>query len=364
MLFTYTYVPHGMEKIQEFLDFIFFEVWCHAPSNGDFELDLFDENLDLKNLMDRFFWSDTQGGDFFYNHVEQIYNLFKDLSEDEIDEIQVCYQANNTIEQACSNQPVINVTRYRDIQASYPTLFEQISAFYKGLYSKKILDNAAFKESVGMIDEHYKSFMAANTLGKCPFCGISDVLGTYHTKREAYDHYLPKALYPFNSLNFKNLVPTCHYCNSSYKTTRDPAYTPKDPAGEIHRRKAFYPYSLNQHNIEISIGLTAPKVDDIKPIDIQFVFGPDNINEEIETWKDVYGIEERYKAKCCSETDGKAWINRIIEERKNYGLSVEGMLQAEINTASNQPYSDSNFLKKAFLNGCNEAGIFNEPQNE
>ncbi len=25
---------------------------------------------------------------------------------------------------------------------------------------------------------------------------------------EAYDHYLPKSLYPFNSINFRNLVPT------------------------------------------------------------------------------------------------------------------------------------------------------------
>jgi len=31
MLFAYTYVPHAMEKMQEFIDFIFFEVWCKAP---------------------------------------------------------------------------------------------------------------------------------------------------------------------------------------------------------------------------------------------------------------------------------------------------------------------------------------------
>lgn len=363
MLFSYTYVPSEMEKIQEYLDFILLEIWSQAPSGGDFDLDLFEDNADLKNLMERFLWSDTQGGDFFYGHVERIYYLFKDLSENEITEIQVCYQANNTIEQVCCNHPSLNITRYADIEDNFPNLLEQISSFYKGLYSQKILTNAAFKDIVGDIEKHYESFMVQNTIGKCPFCGITDVLGVYHTKREAYDHYLPKSKYPFNSLNFKNLVPTCHYCNSSYKTTCDPAYTPKDPAGEFQRRKAFYPYSINQHDIEIKIGLTAPKVDNILPSDIQIVFGPDNISEEIETWKDVYGIEERYKAKCCSETDGKAWINRVLEERKNYGLSIEGMLDAEINTANSQPYSDSNFLKKAFLNGCNEAGIFNAIPN-
>ena len=30
MLFPYKYVPHQMEKMQEFIDFIFYEVWCKA----------------------------------------------------------------------------------------------------------------------------------------------------------------------------------------------------------------------------------------------------------------------------------------------------------------------------------------------
>ncbi len=359
MLFPYTYVPHEMEKIQEYLDYIFLQVWSQAPNAGGFDLSLFDNNADLKNLMERFYWSDTQGGDFFYGHVERIYNLFSQLSVQQINDIQACYRANNTIEQVCRNQAALEITRYADIEVGFPDLLEQISSFYKGLYSKKILTNAAFKEYVGDIEQHYKSFMTHNTVGKCPFCGITDVLGIYHTKREAYDHYLPKALYPFNSLNFKNLVPTCHYCNSSYKTTRDPAYTPKDPAGEIHRRKAFYPYSANAHSIDITVGLTATHVDNISTDDIQLSFGPDPISEEIETWKDIYGIVERYRAKCCTNTDGKAWINRVLNERHNYNLSIEAMLQAEIKSAQSQPYSDSNFLKKAFLTGCNEAGVFN-----
>ena len=59
--------------------------------------------------------------------------------------------------------------------------------------------------------------------------------GTHHSKREAYDHYLPKVLYPFNSINFRNLAPACHECNSTYKLGKDPAH---NPAG---RRKAFNP---------------------------------------------------------------------------------------------------------------------------
>ena len=44
MLFPYTYVPHQIEKMQAFIDFIFHEVWCKAPIGLDFHADLFDGN--------------------------------------------------------------------------------------------------------------------------------------------------------------------------------------------------------------------------------------------------------------------------------------------------------------------------------
>jgi hypothetical protein len=65
MLFPYTYVPHQMEKMQKFIDFIFFEVWCKAPPNIPFGLDLFDAEPELREVMEAFFYSDAQGADFF-----------------------------------------------------------------------------------------------------------------------------------------------------------------------------------------------------------------------------------------------------------------------------------------------------------
>lgn len=65
MLFAYTYVPHTIEKMQEFIDFIFFEVWCKAPGKGNFRIELFDGDAELKALMESFYYGDTKGGDFF-----------------------------------------------------------------------------------------------------------------------------------------------------------------------------------------------------------------------------------------------------------------------------------------------------------
>ncbi|NTV21522.1 MAG: hypothetical protein HGA57_09100 [Chlorobium limicola] len=358
MLFPYTYVPHSMEKMQEFIDFIFFEVWCKAPGNGNFRFELFDGNVELKGLMESFCYSDTKGGDFFYGHVEGIYNLFAVLTETQIDQLKQWYKANNDIEKVCANDSAIQIAHYIDIEAISSDLRDRLASFFVKLYSN--LDVAALREKIGRIDEHYHAFMQVNTTGKCPFCGIGDMLGVYHTKREAYDHYLPKALYPFNSINFRNLVPACHHCNSSYKTTQDPSYSPKDPTGEINRRKAFYPYNSTAHAIEIQIDLSHSDLDKLNPDDIQLAFGPDVVREEIDTWREVYGIDERFKAKCCDESGGRYWIVKVMDEWQENGRTPSDFMDTLNRLTVKQPLAESNFLQKAFLEGCERAGLFQD----
>lgn len=222
MLFSYTYVTHQMEKMQTFIDFIFHEVWCKAPTSGPFGLNLFDANAELREVMEAFYYSDAQGADFFYGHVERIYGLFSALTTVQINQFQQWYQGNNDLEKVCANDPGTHLARYADIAVNHKDLAAQLGAFFKGLYSQSLLDLAALRAKIGDIDDHYQTFVATNKAGKCPFCGIGDIKGEHHSKREAYDHYLPKALYPFNSINFRNLAPACHECNSSYKLSKDP----------------------------------------------------------------------------------------------------------------------------------------------
>ncbi|WP_412461165.1 HNH endonuclease [Pseudomonas sp. SC11] len=236
--------------------------------------------------------------------------------------------------------------------------------FFYGLYD---FDAAPLKQKVGNIDEHYKSFVQVNSQGKCPFCGINDLFIEYHTKREAYDHYLPKAIYPFNSINLKNLAPSCHHCNSSYKSTKNPAYSPKDPAGVMSRRKAFYPFSTIPYSIGLEVKLLHADIKNLVPSDIDLSFSPPMLTEEISTWKDVYGIEERYRAKFLSPS-AKAWLEEVLTEQRWHsetagvkGRTPEAYLEAVTCHASNFPYANENFLKHGFLQACKAVGMFDEP---
>jgi hypothetical protein len=353
MLFPYTYVRHKMERMQRFINFIFYQVWCQSPKAGPYGLHLFDANPPLKEVMTSFAYDDTEAGDRFSSQVQAIYKSFSQLTRRDIAQFKRWYQGNNDLVKVCANDPSVHLARYADIALSHKDLADQLSKFFKGLYSQSLLDLAALRAKIGDIDDHYKTFVQTNKAGKCPFCGINDLLGEYHSKREAYDHYLPKALYPFNSINFRNLVPACHHCNSSYKTSKDPAYTAKDPARGVGRRSVFYPYKPAAHSIELQVSLQHADIANLTPTDISLQFGPVAINEEIETWKDVYGIEERYKAKFCS-ADAKDWIEqfRILNRRRAYsaGEYIEDIEQSDL-------FSNTNFLKKAFVKACQDKGL-------
>lgn len=352
MLFPYTYVPHQMEKMQAFIDFIFHEVWCKAPASGPFGLHLFDANAELREVMEAFYYSDTQGADFFYGHVERIYGLFSALTAAQINQFQQWYQDNNDLEKVCANDPTAHLVRYAEITVAYEDLGNQLAAFFKGLYSQSLLDLAVLRAKIGDIADHYKAFVSTNKAGKCPFCGIGDIKGMRHSKREAYDHYLPKALYPFNSINFRNLAPACHECNSTYKLSKDPAHN------QGGRRKAFNPYAAAGHNVEIQLTLQHADIDKLEPADITMQFGPAVLAEELDTWKDVYGVEERYKAKLCGENEGKYWLTQVFEESEAYDKQPADILNMRIQQAQSRPYADCNFLRKAFLEACQAKGIF------
>jgi hypothetical protein len=348
-----------MEKMQSYINFIFYQVWCRARKAGNYRIDLFDSNPALKKIMEEFHFSDTKYAYFFTSHVERIYGLFFALSRDEVSQLKRWYQGNNCIREACDNTQ-FQIVRYEEVIKKHADLGNLLKSFFSKLYDN--IDNSILKQRIGTIDDHYDNFTKVNTVGKCPFCGIADIHGAYHSTREAYDHYLPKTYYPFNSINFRNLAPACHHCNSSYKTTKDPTHIPKDRINPIRRRKAFYPYSQRTYTVVISFEIKSCDFLHLKPTDLSIKFGPVEFSEELETWNDVYGIEERYKAKICSENGGIYWVEQILGEWKENGKNPAEYMITLTRNASRKPYAENNFLKKPFLEACGNAGLFNDDQ--
>ena len=125
------------------------------------------------------------------------------------------------------------------------------------------------------------------------------------------------------------------------------------------RRKSFYPYQTVFYAIDLKIDLNSPDWTNMGAENIILSTGPENLREEINTWLDVYGIEERYKAKCCSENDGKYWIEQVVDECQNDGKTPGEILDTVARQAQLKPFAEANFLKKPFLEACRRSGLFN-----
>ncbi|CCK78352.1 HNH endonuclease [Desulfobacula toluolica] len=365
MLFPYTYVPHQMEKMQSFIDFIFFEVWPKALTE-QYGIHLFAQKNALYQIMDELYRRDLAGtlrsgaGKWFYEAVNEIFNEFKKLNNAEIDEYCQSYRANNLIETLCKNVPGSSPVRYSDLNSSKTDLNNRLSDFFKKLYSSGFFRLSFVKKALGSdLSTYYTDFIRANKPRCCPFCGLFPIDTEFDPTREAFDHYLPKSKYPFNSVNLKNLAPSCNKCNSGNKKDKDPLHTK-----EGTRRKAFFPFSKVSADVQIRVDVINTNYTDPTPADLNISISSPSHIDEIQTWNDLFQIEERYSARCCSASGGLYWRARVLNECQNYDLSVQEMMDAEVKSAQSNPWSESNFLKIAFLEGCHRAGLFHPVSTE
>ena len=350
MLFPYSYITHDMETMQVYMDYIFDEVWMKAKDFDEFELEIFNDNTDLKEIMRAFNFlpSSPEWGEYFLERVKNIFEIFKTLDDTQLQQLAYWYRVNNDIETLCdgAESPVM----YKELKYFNEELTSELKALYGVLYNKKIIGLKTIRSKIGKINQHYKAFMKENNKEVCPFCGIHPMKGIHHTKREAYDHFLPKGQYPFNSINFKNLAPMCNECNSSYKLENNPIFNKSK-----ERRRAFFPYRTHAIVLAISVSLDLDDYEHIERDEIEISFASPS-NDEVETWNSLFGIQERYK-NVISGSKGRYWLNQVIDEARLRSESCIECMDVKRILLQDNPYEEMNFLKLPFLEACDEIGL-------
>ncbi len=357
MLFPYKPLKdHKFEKLQGFIKCIFYDAWCKAP-NVQYSLELYKSNADLYNILMDINNCDSAGNvkakEFLVN-LNQIFDEFKKLSNKEVEQYKLYFKFNNDVENLCCGDESCQPRRYERNQAAKTTLDEKLELFFKNLYSTGFIGHKRTQNIIGTKSEYYDDLINENNNGICPFCGLLPLDNENDPSRDAFDHYLPKSKYPFNSVNIKNLFPSCDKCNSKNKGSDDPIYD----RDTTKRRKAFYPFDQNNKNIEISIEVSTNSWSEIKPNDLTVSLKSTSNPEEVNTWNDLYRVKQRYFAKCSSNAGYKYWLERIFVESVNYNTTPRNMFNGERQSAEINPWNDVNFLKKAFLEGCSKAGLF------
>ncbi|ERY41888.1 TPA: hypothetical protein ACRNW4_003273 [Pseudomonas aeruginosa] len=353
MLYPYKRPRHPMRAMHGFITYIFDKVWCCAP-NEEYSLELFKGFPNLYAVMYELHRADLAGeekgaGAFFYRYVNKIFKEFKSLSSEELKFYRKAFRDNNHIQALCEGrkEPV------RYIAGAQSPLMDTVEAFFSKLYSCGFFSLKVVKEHIGAdLQKHYSDFAYLNKMPCCPFCGLLPMDSEYDPTREAYDHYLPSSKYPFNSVNLRNLAPSCYKCNSQNKGPKDPLH---DEAG--NRSKAFYPYSSDGYQVKVSMHFKSAARLPAEEEEIYIDLSCAGYEEEIATWDRLYKIRKRYVAKCLSSSGAKYWLQRVLDENKNYKQVSQDALSKELKQFESFPWHESNFLKMAFFDACQEVAL-------
>lgn len=364
MLFTYKYINHDIEKFQYYSDFLFLDVWCNAK--GDFNYKKLRKCPKLMKIYKDFHHDDGVYATFFNSHIEKIYDEFLKIDRHSRVKLKRWYNLNNKISFIYRKKNAIPIT-YDRLKKKHPELTKLLKSFYSKLYSSESpFTLVAFGDIRVIKKDHYEKFINKNFNGHegiCPFCGLNSIKGNDHTKLEAYDHFISKGKYPFNSINFRNLAPMCHECNSSYKLEKEPLFNVDSIIKNKTRRRAYYPYGKQTWKIEVDVTLN----NDINLLNVEDVDINIKTNvrkEELESWKEVYSIEERYKAKLVSDFYGKFWYQTVEDGYKNamkltgFNITKEEWYNLNINQCNLSELADCNFIKKPFLEECKRKELF------
>lgn len=324
--------------MQEFVEYIVVNVWC--SDKKEFSMSLFDDMPELKDIIKSFADDSRKGIDYLYKPIKDIFQEFKKLRMSDRDKIKNGYYSNNNIEKLCHNVNNIVPLNYDDVKVIDENLSLQLKKFFNDLYDK-VLNLAIIKDKIGNIDEHYKLFVNENSKKVCAICGLASFFDSSLKYREAYDHYLPKSIYPFISVNFKNLVPICNKCNSYFKKAKDPLYD-----SNKNRRKAFYIYDDINPSITIKLHIMKKDLRNLDKDNIKIEIGSLEYKDEVETWNELFQIKDRYVAEYLNKDRISYWLEMIEDELNNYINDID--LEKVFNIAKKYPYNDMNFLKVPF----------------
>jgi len=271
MINTYTYYDSQQNKLHGFV-IAFFE--RTEKETGPFSTTFFEKEF-YDNLV-------AKHKTILLKQFKAIYAITSNWSQKKRTDLCRLIKNSNEIKEICEGKikPIKDIQIPSDIRDLIKKLFIE-------LY-EKVLKGKFFKAIYGTRLDHYHEFKkhAKNDFEFCPACNIVEMKNYEEDKADQYDHYLPKDVYPFSSVNFKNLAPICPDCNSfDVKSNKDILK---------YSGKVFYPFDENKDEIKIVVEIKKNDTDINK---IEWVIKYDCISgktDEIKAWKEIYKIESRH----------------------------------------------------------------------
>lgn len=347
MIYFYSNIPrHPIGNLHRYLHYFFEQLFAEVNPTYSHAHHI---HQDFQGIIDEY---KTQIDD----KLAAIFRAYmRNLNSAEKQMVQNAYCSNNDIEGICN--ATITPIKYNELPSGIRL---QVKNLYDELWGdSKILGYDKVVSKCGTVKEHFNDFREINEFSVCPFCGLERLLCEHDDGKDDYDHYLSKGKYPFITVNFFNLFPMCHKCNSKNKGQKDTPFMPNTST----QRRIYFPFDTSTVGHEIKLRIQADTTDlsnkDAWTLNIDCE--PLANNDRKESWKEIFNIESRYKGIITKEN--YKWKERIRRKYTircvNQGVSFDSFRVDILN--DNEDYFN---IIEGILMKCFDEFIVNDPYCE
>ncbi len=315
--------------LQLWVEHLVCEVWCNADKSKC--VDKLDAGF--KIVYNKYGW--------LKKSINTIYGKCRKLTNPEKDLIRNAFIISNNIEDLCNG---VLTPIYLNV------LPDLVEIDMKPLFVKMYEELLERKSVPGTKRKYYEAIQGQNNFANCPCCGYMPFENIYSAIREDLDHFLPKAHYPFASVNFNNLSPLCNKCNSDFKGETDPI-----EGGLL----CFFPYQSEDTNIVINVELADDflnyaqdvLVNDLKnnlENNLIQITVTGNHQNKIDRWNQLYNITNRYKDR--AETFTYSVLRRLKTKKNRINSDYSAAINFDIEECQSDLYIHEHFIQIPFLN--------------
>lgn len=290
MIFLDPYDPKIVDAKQEHLDKLLPTVIARVNALPAGELKSFLNDLRVKNIL-----SDLP--EKLENHHIDWLNNITGISIAEWEDYLIAKSKRNK-----SPIQIVLVAKYESILAEINAIFK-----YEGGFERKT--------------SPYSTYDLANNLNvnTCVYCNriyTKTVFNPHKITRPEFDHWYPKSIYPLLALSFYNLIPSCHICNSSVKSSAKMnttdflhPYIPQD----IDLKFSYWIEDVNKYMFHIKRAFPSKEHNTIRAFKIEEIYEThrDEINDLVRLRR-LYSIDYLLKLKSLLKTvDGNVSMEEI-----------------------------------------------------
>jgi hypothetical protein len=289
MLIKAPLIKNGIEKLHEETCYFMSRISAAGGwSKGFFHTDFYDKVVKNNPALEK--------------HFKKLFKEFKGLPASRKAEIVAEFTTHNSISDLCHNNQAL--TRYWS-DSTYPKFAKSVKDLFEFMYDET-LSKVSYKNFSGeSLPDHYIAYRDECSSSMCPFCGLEDYIDLHpeFEGRDAYDHYLFKAGYPFAAINPANLFPMCHECNTRFKKAQDVLFREDKTT---RRRAAYPPDDVFDISITIDNAFSPTPYATISLVDTSDT----TKTEKFDTWLKIFSIRQRYEGRVIKKKGD--WLKKVV----------------------------------------------------